>query len=246
MRVFDSTHAARWITLWLCTLTLALAAGSAPAFADNRSSSYRYEEATGRWDVVLYEVTEDMYLLDADERPVTDLAHAVRRVAVAHLAGSAKLGTPLCPDEVLFAVPTAKECTINATGTDDLSLANGTGTLGGSFTVVVQGDNAVDAPEFVVMTGRFTGDVDLSPAFASIAPLGYITSGIVTIEEWGGQFAFRGTFRLPFSVTEGGGHGKPDRGRDAFYLGDDARPISVRQSERALGMPTVRIEIKFE
>src|SRR5688500_9968444 len=61
----------------------------------------------------LYEVTEDMYLLDASGAPTGDVSAAVRRVADATLSGWAALGTPLCPSAVLWIVPTATKCTIN-------------------------------------------------------------------------------------------------------------------------------------
>ena len=98
-------------------------------------------------------------------------------MAVARLSGWAKLGTPLCPSWVVYINPNAKQCTVNASGADDLSLSTGKGTLSGTFAVVVQGDNTVDAAEFVIMTGTFTGDADLSLAFSG-KPLGYITNGV--------------------------------------------------------------------
>src|SRR5439155_5891206 len=133
-------------------------------------------------DAALYEVTEDMYLKDAAGNFVASVVPGGRRTAVAQLSGWAKVGTPLCPSWVRLLVPTAKRCAVNATGADDLSLATGKGTVGGTFAVVVQGDNKVDAPEFVIMTGTFSGDADLSLSLAGIAPLGSITNGVGTID----------------------------------------------------------------
>src|SRR5213595_822097 len=153
--------------------------------------------------LVLYEVTEDMYLLSPDGQPVRSLAQATRRSAVAQLTGFAKLGTPLCPWEVLMLTPGATRCTVNASGADNLSLADGKGTLGGTFAVVVQDTNTVDAPEFVVMTGSFAGAADLSLPFASVAPIGFLTGGKGCIDGYPcgtPAFTFSGTFRLPFET----------------------------------------------
>ena len=112
-------------------------------------------------------------------------------MAVARLSGWAKIGTPLCPTWVLYINPGATRCTVNASGADDLSLTTGKGTLSGAFAVVVQGDNLVDAEEFVIMTGTFTGDADLSLAFTG-KPLGFITNGVATLDGYAGSsFAFR-------------------------------------------------------
>src|SRR5262245_5403524 len=115
------------------------------------------------YDAALYEVTEDMYLKDSAGKFVMSPLPDGRRVAVARLAGWARLGTPLCPSWVANVVPGTKKCNVNATGADDLSLATRKGTLAGSYTVTVQDDNKVDSPEFVVMSGTFKGDADLSP-----------------------------------------------------------------------------------
>lgn len=193
--------------------------------------------------VILYEVAEDMYLADANGQPVTDQTAAVLRVAVAKLAGWAALGTPLCPDAALV-VPNTNLCLVYATGTDTLSLTDGKGPLSGVFTVVVQGDNSVDAPEFIVMEGTFEGDADLSPAFSGQAPLGYITNGKVTLTG-GYTYDFTGTFRLPYSAASGGKPSQKGTQQSAFYLGDDGTTIPVKQEERSLGFPMLRIEINF-
>jgi len=197
-------------------------------------------------DTVLYEVTEDMYLKDAAGNLVASVVPDGRRTAVAQLAGWAKVGTPLCPWSVLSLTPGAKRCTVNATGADDLSLTTGTGSLGGTFAVVVQDDNLVDAPEFVVMTGTFAGDADLSLSLAGQAPIGFIKNGVATIDGTSeASFKFTGTFRLPFALDAHGKHHKPRPDRDAFYLNDHERPVEVKDNERSLGWPTVRLEIDF-
>lgn len=225
--------AVAWSLLGLMFLLFALILGPLPALA-------------GSPDAVLYEVTEDMYLKDGAGNFVAGVATAARRSAVAQLSGWAKIGTPLCPAYVRLIVPKAKRCTVNATGADDLSLATGTGTLGGTYAVVVQGDNAVDAPEFVIMTGTFSGKADLSLSLSGQAPLGVITDGVGTIDGYSeATFKFTGTFRLPFALDEAGQRRQPRRESTAYYLNDHGRPVEVKNEERSLGMPTVRLEIDF-
>jgi len=230
--------AVTWSLLGLMFLLFALMWGPAPALAKSA-------------DAVLYEVTEDMYLTvnDPDGKIVSyvsDAAKATNRQAVAQLAGTAKFGTPLCPAWVKK-ITKAKECTINAKGSDDLSLADGAGTLSGTYAVVVQDNNTVDAPEFVIMSGTFFGEANLGPAMSGNAPLGYITNGVGTIDGYdGAAFKFHGTFRLPFALDESGRRGRPWRDADAYYLDDHFKPFPVKASERSLGMPTVRLEIDFD
>jgi len=225
--------AVTWSLLALMFLLFVLMVGPLPALA-------------GSPDAVLYEVTEDMYLKDASGNFVSGVATAARRSAVAQLSGWAKIGTPLCPAYVRLIVPKAKRCTVNATGADDLSLATGTGTLGGTYAVVVQGDNNVDAPEFVIMTGTFSGKADLSLSLSGQAPLGVITDGVGTIDGYSEAiFKFTGTFRLPFALDEVGQRRQPRRESNAYYLNDHGRAVEVKNEERSLGMPTVRLEIDF-
>ncbi len=225
--------AVTWSLLALMFLLFVLMVGPLPALA-------------GSPDAVLYEVTEDMYLKDASGNFVSGVATAARRSAVAQLSGWAKIGTPLCPAYVRLIVPKAKRCTVNATGADDLSLATGTGTLGGTYAVVVQGDNNVDAPEFVILTGTFSGKADLSLSLSGQAPLGVITDGVGTIDGYSEAiFKFTGTFRLPFALDEVGQRRQPRRESDAYYLNDHGRAVEVKNEERSLGMPTVRLEIDF-
>jgi hypothetical protein len=225
--------AVTWSLLGLMFLLFILMVGPLPALAAGP-------------DAVLYEVTEDMYLKDASGKFVSSPAQGGRRSAVAQLSGWAKVGTPLCPWSVLALSPKAKKCTVNATGADDLSLDTGQGTLAGSFSVVVQGDNDVDAPEFVVLTGTFSGDADLSLSMSRQAPLGFITNGVAKIDgRPGAAFKFTGTFRLPFSVDEVGRHHRAHRDADAYYMTDSGQLKTVKDHERSLGVPTVRLEIEF-
>src|SRR3989454_5035862 len=164
MNAFNWHNSAMWTALSLLFLLLALMVGPAPVLAAGVG------EGVG---LVLYEVTEDMYLLDKDGKPTGSLANAVARAAVAQLSGYAKLGTPLCPWEVLVVAPGAKGCAVNASGGDNLSLLPadaGKGSIGGAFAVLGPGDNKGAAPEFVVMTGSIGGRAGLSLPFAGQAP----------------------------------------------------------------------------
>lgn len=193
-------------------------------------------------DALLYELTENMTL---DPLP-PDVPLA--RKALAALQGSSRVGTPLCPDAVLVTNPRAQTCTITALGQDDISTVTGLGTLAGTWATVVQGDNPVDGPEFVVLTGSFAGTIDLSPTLAGV-PLGSIAGDmLVDANPFGvpaGPYPFTGTFRLPFSKGKDGRASRAARGRDAFYLGDSGRPFPVKKDEHSLGVPTVRLEIQF-
>ena len=64
-------------------------------------------------DAVLYEVSENMYLLDAAGNVVGPEA-AVRRKADASLYGWARVGNPLCPADVLVTNPHARTCSVTA------------------------------------------------------------------------------------------------------------------------------------
>ncbi|HXH83970.1 MAG TPA: hypothetical protein VNN07_13730 [Candidatus Tectomicrobia bacterium] len=190
-------------------------------------------------DVVLYEVTENMQF--------TVNGAVVTRDAIASLQGTAKAGTPLCPTALLqfllsqgWQVSTT-ECFITAVGQDSIDVATGAGAVSGTFAVVATftGDNPVDAPEFVVQTGSFAGQMQQR------GPLPIIDmTGTMTITA-GPAVPFVGVFRLPFSNEPDGTFGPVVRGRDAFYLSDDLKRIVVKPTEYSLGFPTVRVEIQF-
>jgi len=253
MTILEGKSAVVWSLLGLLFLLFALVLGPLPALAaddwqdydDGQNDSARFDTNKRQPDAVLYEVTEDMVLMDASGARVASPVANGRRSAVAQLTGWAKVGTPLCPTWVKYINPALKQCTLNASGADNLSLATGTGTVGGTWAVVVQGDNSVDAPEFVVMTGKFSGVADLSKAFSGVAPLGYITSGTGSIDQTGGQFQFTATFRMPFSIDTVGKNHKARRSSNAYYLGDDGKPFPVKKNEKSIGFPTVRLELAF-
>ncbi len=201
--------------------------------------------AAAQW-AVLYEVTENMYFYGADgklippELILSGQATPAARVADATLQGWAGLGSPLCPSSLLITNPLVKACTVTATGLDNISLATGRGTVSGTYAVVINLDNAVDAPEYVVQTGTFSGEMDLS-----MRPLGTIV-GTVTPGGTSLQIPFTGRFRLPFKVDSRGKKHTAKRGDTAFYLADDAKTkIPLQVWELSLASPLVRLELKF-
>jgi hypothetical protein len=194
----------------------------------------------------LYEVTENMYFYDANgvlippELILGGLAMPASRVADATLQGTATLGTPLCPSKLLITNPRAKTCTVTAAGMDNISLLTGRGTVSGTYAVVLNIDNPADAPEYVVQTGTFSGEMDLS-----MRPLGTI-KGTFTPTATALKVGFSGTFRLPFNVDGSGRRLEPKRGKAAFYLADDGKTmIPVNHAELSLGVPLVRLELNF-
>ena len=223
------------------TAVLCVTFGSSAAVAEPRRNLQRgiVVDLAGV-DAVLYEVTEKMYLLDAGGNVVPP-EQAVTRKAQASLMGWARLGSPLCPAAAMTTNGVQlTTCSVTADGLDNLSLLTGRGTVDGTFAVVVQDDNAVDAPEFVVMNGAFSGNMDLS-----MRPLGKVTGTFVPS---GSSVAapFCGTFRLPFAVEWDGSRSNPRYGVSAYYLADDGQSlIPVTSEEKSLRTPTVRLELKF-
>jgi len=175
-------------------------------------------------DLLLYELTENMRLKGKK---------LVRRTAVAALAGSVRAGTPLCPTAL-----GVDFCTVTGTGADNVNLSTGTGPVWGDLAVVVQDDNPVDGPEFVVMTARFSGTIDLSQAVLSGIPIGTIVGKLKI--KGGGEVPFSGVFRLPFDLGFGPVYLVPGAGAPCSF---DLCP--VESNELALDTPTVRFEITF-
>ncbi len=224
------TFRRRAVSLSLLVL-LALGLGPFPALAGQRIR----RPVAPNSDATLYEVTETVRFDDAAGLSVT------MRNAIATLMGSARLGTPLCPAAVLVTNVAVKTCEIAGQGQDSVSLATGLGPVWGRFAVLINGPGNSDdhVPDLPVLTGTFTGDVDLSPAVLSRIPLGYLRNGQLTIDQTGQVIPFSGTFRLPFSLVDAGG-----RKSDA-YLDANGNSIRVQQHERDLGFPLVRLEVTF-
>jgi hypothetical protein len=143
-------------------------------------------------DAKLYELTENMKLVQRHHKNQPAVG---RRIATSAISGTAEPGTPLCPIPA-FQGGQAR-CAINVFGQDNISLATGLGTIEGSFTTVIQGDNPVDGPEAVVLKGEFRGQMDFSPAILKGVPFGTVT-GKVKADHNRKREDFTGVFRLPF------------------------------------------------
>src|SRR5213594_4045249 len=214
---------------------LTLLSLSAAAYAEDR------DEATGATGVTLYEISE---------RVTFDQAQGVIvRNATSPLQGFAALGTPLCPSALLISAPRIKSCTVIATGTDSVSTVLGTGPVSGNFDVVINapGNSSVHVPDLPVISGTFSGDVDLSSAVLQRVPLGAIwgsfsitqmadlLSGRLVALPGPVVLPFKGTFRMPFATDAHGRLARSNRKSAAFYLADDLRTlILVRPIERSI------------
>jgi len=229
------------IAAWsFVALAIGALVGTSPASAEPRRNLNRgvVIDIPGA-EAVLYEVTEKMYLLDAEGNVVPPNLAVVRK-ADASLFGWSRVGNPLCPMSQLITNLGMSACSVTADGVDNISLWTGKGSVDGTFAVVVQDDNAADAPEYVVMNGSFAGQMDLS-----IRPLGKIV-GTFTASGGAEPVPFCGTFRLPFEVQSDGKRANPRRGNPHYYLNDDgASLIPVQAAEKSIGMPTVRLELRF-
>ena len=217
--------------------------------------------AANAGSATLYELTENMRL--------DNLSAPTLRTASAALQGTADVGSPLCPAALIglltsVGLPVGSTCTLTAFGEDAIGLARGNGSFTGAFAVVVNVDNAADAPELVVMTGTFGGDMQvLADASGHMLPLIRISNGKLAVSEVLGvplpyvavylpglapeMFAtapFTGVFRLPF-IVQNSKKVKPKKDVPAFYLGDDGEFIPIQPNETSLGYATVRVEIGF-
>ena len=206
--------------------------------------------------ITLYEVSERVTF-----DPDPGAAGVIRRNATSPLQGFAALGTPLCPSTLLISVPRIDSCTVIATGTDSVSTVTGIGPVSGTFDVVVNapGNSSVHVPDLPVISGTFTGNVDLSLAVLNHIPLGSI-AGTFTIAQVADPatgilidlpqpvvLPFKGTFRMPFTRDARGRWQRSDRSNAAFYLADDLRSVQpVRSFERSTGFPVVRLELSFD
>src|SRR5215468_4585947 len=219
---------------------------SAAAHAGDR------DEATGATGVTLYEVSERVTF--------DEVEGVVVRNATSPLQGFAALGTPLCPSQLLISVPKIDSCTVIATGTDSVSTQTGLGPVSGTFDVVINapGNSSVHVPDLPVISGTFSGTVDLSPAVVNRLPLGSI-EGTFTIAQVADPatgmlmdlpqpvvLPFKGIFRMPFKLGAQGRFEWSQRGQTASYLHDDLRNVMpVRAFERSTGFPNVRLEVSF-
>jgi len=211
----------------------------------------------------LYEVTENL---------TQDLTATTPRLSHWAAQGTAVAGSPFCPKELIEKLQkmklisgSPKSCTITGFGQDQID-PTFTGTVAvPDFAVVINGDNVVDAPERVVMTGSITGDLVIVPfgpggvtpdlnakkaVLGPSVPLILVENGVFTPTPFFGvslkRSCFTGTFRLPFQVTSSGARTTPVRGGQAFYLADDGSLIKVQSEEFAFGFPMLRAEVTFE
>ena len=225
--------------------------------ADTSYASDREEQADslGGTGVTLYEISERVTF-----DPDPSSAGVIRRNAISPLQGFAEVGTPLCPSELLISGPRMKSCTVIATGADSVSTVTGMGPVSGTFDVVINapGNSSVHVPDLPVISGTFSGNVDLSLAVLYHVPLGCI-EGNFTITQMADPatgmlgslpqpvvLPFTGTFRMPFAIDTHARRARSDRQRAAFYLADDLETLSlVRPTELSVGFPTVRLEVTF-
>jgi hypothetical protein len=199
-------------------------------------------------DAVLYEVTESVRLA---------VHGGPHRIATASLMGWVKKGTAICPRAFAEALRVEK-CSVLAVATNDLDLASGKGPVRGTFTVVIQDGNKIDAPETVVVDGTIEGGIDLTPALGRPSvPLGHLRGRWKAEGVPGGPLTdirttgtLTGTFRLPF--VYGVPNGCLDDGdptdcvhvsKPSYRVGDAV--VDLQPHEYSLAMPTVRLEIDF-
>jgi hypothetical protein len=241
-------HARRISRCSLClALLLALGLATSPtvAAADDGSARDDRQRARGILNTthaVLYELNEQAQFTPTNHR-----------VATSGLEGTADRGTPLCPEglmayaETFFAlfgitVQDAPRCAVVAFGHSDLNLATLGGTIDGDFYVVVNSDktNLLDPPELVMMVGQFQANIQVSDRdglIIDVLPGATMTPTSVLPGFPGGlppAAPFTGKFRLPFKLDG-----------TAVYKTDSGESARVRQNERALGRPLVRLDISF-
>src|SRR5437773_7046905 len=256
------------LTVWavfMAGAAIAAAQGS-PAPGANQAFLYEMDE-----DAVLLNSAGQVLVPDPSGKSPTGLVDATNgavgipavRHATSQLQGVAALGSILCSVPQLVTVR-GTECTVIATGTDDVQLMIDpktgqviptSGKVFGTYVVVVQLDNPTDSPEFPVQTGTFSGVISFQPPL----PLGFVSQGTFTIDGAPGSVAFQAVFRQPFTrrakgdvVTQRGVKGKKISRTDpsarrapAYYLLANGDLERVRPDERAVGWPTVRFEITF-
>ena len=211
---------------------------------------------TGTAGVTLHEISERVTFHPRGDG--AGGAFVIYRNAISPLFGFAPLGTPLCPSSLMVTAPQANRCTVSAIGWDSVSTVTGTGPVQGIFDVVINapGNSSVHIPDLPVISGRFSGTVDLSPAILLGVPLGSITGTftITKVADATGRLVyvtpsplpFTGTFRLPFATSPTGSAAQSDNTQAAYYLADDRQTlIPVASHQRSMGFPTVRLEVSF-
>jgi hypothetical protein len=180
-------------------------------------------------DVVLYEISEAVKVNGKT---------ASFNSSEAVLMGWARAGTPVCPLDLGLSV-----CAVTVRAIGKASDDTGIGPVDGKFSVMVQYFNPFDAAELAVITGKISGDLDLSPIFLRKTPLGTVTGtydlkGVkdTVLNHYNQKGRFTGTFRLPF-----------DHNGVVSYMMDDGSIVPVQQpQETSLNVPTVRLELRLQ
>jgi hypothetical protein len=186
-------------------------------------------------DATMYELYENMSVVQYDGRTY--------RRAWSAIKGTARPGTLLCPLSVT--------CSVNGVGQSSVDVATGQGTVSGQIQIVVQGDNPVDGPEAVVLSGKFGGTMNFSPALLVGLPYGTVV-GTVKVGKGGDPAPdaqqptpFTGIFHLPFTFPD-------DPSNTSYYLSftrssltglQPSGVVPVRGSEKTLDEPMVKFEI---
>ena len=237
---------------WICSTTLVLLfaiMAAAPGYAVAEPPVPDWKHKKVPFDAVLYETTENLKMKAL-------LQQQPRRKATSSLLGFARRGSALCPEAlVLAAEPNAEFCTLNATGSDNISLKTGKGTFGGDVEVTIQevvnGNITPDSPEVVIASGRFIGKMDFSPAILHSVPLGSV-DGFVSLDGFSQSVPFKGEFRLPFLLPPVADVVCQDPNAplyivdlDKFMVDPTSGVACVADNEMAIGYPTVRFEITF-
>jgi len=164
----------------------------------------------------------------------------------------ARRGSALCPDglqayaKAVFAmvdvhVREDSRCAIVALGDSQINLTSFGGQISGNFWVVVNSDatNLTDAQELVIMNGTFVGKIQVVDADGRIIDIlpgsTFTPTSVLPGFPLPPIATFTGKFRLPFTLYH-----------IAVYQSDRGRPVPVLPGERALGDPTVRVEVDFD
>ncbi len=184
----------------------------------------------------------------------------VKRSAASALAGWVQPGSAICTAAIVarYGLETTG-CYVNIHATNRIDLATGLGPVRGTFDVLVQDRNVVDAPESIVMSGTLEGDMDLSAAVLGDppVPLGTIvgtwratgnTGTPVEGATLGGPFT--GIFRLPFVLCLDGSSPTAESTcalTPPLYLIDPETSdvVPLAPTEFAIGIPAVRLELNL-
>jgi hypothetical protein len=226
-------------------------------------------------DAMLYELNENMIVVPLDG-PTIATATRIERRATSALEGPTLKNRALCPPALVGLLASLKPpivipgptCTVTATGRSRLLLMHNpakpgdlvpvpgeAGTVEGEFSIVVNTDNAVDSPEFVVMAGTFTGKILVVHLGSQPLPQIQVFDGSFTPATVLGDpglaaqlgldrpVAFSGVFRLPIPCS--GTATVLRRGMEGCYLGDDGKLFRARLDELVLRVPAVRLELFF-